>query len=256
MRGGPRPMGLLQRSSDLVQLLAERGPLSPGEAAEHIGMPRPSLYRLSDALTQARLVESAADGKLRVSLQWLRLAEAARAGMTEWSGARRILDDLARSTGQTVYLSVPRADQAVCIDWSQGRGVSVLALRPGRTLPLHAGAAGRVTLAFRAEPLEEYLQGAPFPPFTQHTLTQASELHADVAATRQRGYSVSDEDVTPGIGALGVPLIDHGTFRGALSVAGLAEAIRAERDAFTAALLSSAAQLREETDSSDPGAPT
>jgi IclR family transcriptional regulator, acetate operon repressor len=243
MRGEPRPMGILQRSSKLVQLLAERGPLSMSDAAEQIGMPRPSLYRLSDALTQARLVEPTADGRLRVSLHWLRLADAARAGMTEWSGARMVLDDLASSTGQTVYLSVPRADQAVCIDWSRGRGVSVLALKPGRTLPLYAGAAGRVTLAFRPQPLEEYLQGAPFPPFTEHTLTRASELRDDVAATRSRGYSVSDEDVTPGIGALGVPLTNVGVFQGALSIAGLAEELRAERDAFTAALLASATQL-------------
>jgi IclR family acetate operon transcriptional repressor len=236
-------MGILQRSSDLVQLLAERGPLSTADAAEQIGMPRPSLYRLSDALIQARLVESTADGKLRASLHWLRLADAARAGMSEWSGARMVLDDLARSTGQTVYLSVPGADRAVCIDWSRGSAVSVLALKPGRTLPLYAGAAGRVTLAFRPEPLEEYLQGAPFQPFTEHTLTRARELRADVAATRKRGYSVSDEDVTPGIGALGVPLSNEGTFVGALSIAGLAEELRAERDAFTAALLSSATQL-------------
>jgi len=243
MRVEPRPMGILQRSSNLVQLLAERGPLSMADAAEQIGMPRPSLYRLSDALTQARLVEPTADGRLRVSLHWLRLADAARAGMTEWSGARMVLDDLASSTGQTVYLSVPRADEAVCIDWSRGRGVSVLALKPGRTLPLYAGAAGRVTLAFRPEPLEEYLQGAPFPPFTEHTLTRAKELRADVAAIRNRGYSVSDEDVTAGIGALGVPLTNAGSFRGALSIAGLAEELRAEREAFIAALVSSATQL-------------
>ena len=243
MRVEPRPMGILQRSSNLVQLLAERGPLSMADAAEQIGMPRPSLYRLSDALAQARLVEPTADGRLRVSLHWLRLADAARAGMTEWSGARMVLDDLASSTGQTVYLSVPRADEAVCIDWSRGRGVSVLALKPGRTLPLYAGAAGRVTLAFRPEPLEEYLQGAPFRPLTEHTLTRARELRADVAAIRNRGYSVSDEDVTPGIGALGVPLTNAGTFRGALSIAGLAEEFRAERDAFIAALVASAARL-------------
>jgi DNA-binding IclR family transcriptional regulator len=236
-------MGILQRSSNLVQLLAETGPLSMADAAEQIGMPRPSLYRLSDALTQARLVEPTADGRLRVGLRWLRLADAARAGMTEWAGARMVLDDLASTTGQTVYLSVPRADRAVCIDWSRGRGVSVLALKPGRTLPLYAGAAGRVTLAFRPEPLEEYLHGAPFSPFTEHTLTRASELRADVAATRNRGYSVSDEDVTPGIGALGVPLTNDGAFQGALSIAGIAEELRAERDAFTAALVASATQL-------------
>lgn len=239
----PLPMGILQRSSRLVQLLAERGPMSTADAAEQVGMPRPSLYRLADALTQARLIEPTPDGRLRVSLHWLRLADATRTGMIEWAGAREVLDELASATGQTVYVSVPRADRAVCIDWSRGRGVSVLALKPGRTLPLYAGAAGRVTLAFRPEPLEEYLEDAPFPPFTEHTLTSASELRADVAATKSRGYSISDEDVTPGIGALGVPLLHDGTLRGALSLGGLADDLRINRPGFTSALQSAAARL-------------
>ena len=118
-----RAMGILQRSSSLIQLLAERGPLSTAEVAEEIGMPRPSVYRLADALTQTRLVESASDGKLRVSLRWLKLSDAARSGMREWSHARPLLDGLASRTRQTIYLSVPQADRAICIDWSPGRAL-------------------------------------------------------------------------------------------------------------------------------------
>jgi IclR family transcriptional regulator, acetate operon repressor len=243
-----RPMAILQRSSTLVQLLAERGPLSTAQVAELVGIPRPSVYRLSDSLVKARLVEFTADGKLGVSLRWLKLADAARDGMTEWSGARVVLDDLARSTGQTVYLSVPHGDRAMCIDWVQGRGISVMVLKPGRTLPLHAGAAGRVTLAFRPEPIQEYLRGAPFSAFTDRTLTSASELRADVKATRRRGFSVSDEDVTPGIGAIGVPL--HGVdkvFTGALSLGGLAGDLRDRRDGLVTELFAAAVQLSATT---------
>jgi DNA-binding IclR family transcriptional regulator len=248
-------MGILQRSSTVLQLLAERGPLTTAQVAEHVGMPRPSVYRLSDALVQARLVELTADGRLRPSLRWLRLGDAARVAMTEWSGARSILDDLARSTGQTVYLSVPHGDRSMCIDWSQGRGVNVLLLKPGRALPLHAGAAGRVTLAFRPEAVEDYLQGAPFPPLTDRTLTSARELRADVEATRKRGYSISDEDVTPGIGALGVPLHNADmVFSGALSIAGLAEELRERRRELTTGLFASASQFfRDRLQGSESG---
>ena len=38
-----RAMGILERSSSLIQLLAERGPLSAAEVAEEIGMPRASV---------------------------------------------------------------------------------------------------------------------------------------------------------------------------------------------------------------------
>ena len=244
-----RAMGMLQRSSSLVQLLAERGPLSTAAVAEEIGMPRPSVYRLAEALTQARLVESSSDGKLRVSLRWLKLSDAARSGMFEWAQARSILDGLAGRTGQTTYLSVPQADRALCIDWSPGRGISVLALKPGRTLPLYAGAAGRVTLAYRPEPLEDYLRAAPFPPLTDHTLVTAQQLRTDVEATKGRGYSVSDEDVTFGIGALGAPLVNQaGIFRGALSLAGLAEDLRVRRDELVADLFAGAEELAASTD--------
>ena len=241
-----RPMAILERTASVVQLLAERGPLTTAQVAEHVGMPRPSVYRLADALVQARLIEMTSTGKLRVSLRWLRLRDAARAGMTEWSGARAVLNDLAKSTGHTVYLSVPHGDRAMCVDWSPGRAVNVLALKPGRTLPLYAGAAGRVTLAFRPESAETYLEGAPFTPFTDRTLTSAEELRADVEEVRKSGYSISDEDVTRGIGALGVPLRNEKRlFLGALSIAGLAEDMRTHRHRLTTELRAKAHLLSE-----------
>ena len=200
-----RPMGVLQNASDLVELLAERGPMTPGDIAEHIGMPRPSVYRLVDALNQTRLTVTMPDSRIKITERWLRLGDTARAGMREWHAARATLDALCHETGQTTFLSVPHDDHAVCIDWAPGRGINVLVLRPGRSLPLYAGAAGRATLAFMDDPAP-YLARAPFPALTRRTLTKASQLRRDIKLTRDRGYSVSDEDVTDGIGALGVPL--------------------------------------------------
>lgn len=237
-------MGVLRRSADVVQVVAARGALSIADVAEQVNMPRASVYRLTEALVQARLLEVTSDGRVRASLRCLRLGDSARAGLVEWSTARGVLDSLSDRTGQTTYLSVPVADRAMCIDWSRGRGISVLALKPGRFLPLYAGAAGRVTLAYRSDPLEDYLRFAPFASFTPQTLITAEDLRTDVGATRSRGFSVSDEDVTSGIGALGVPLLaPDGSFLAALSLAGLAEEIRARQVELSSALESSAQEL-------------
>jgi len=239
-----QPMGIVRRSSQVVQLVAARGALSIAEVADQVDMPRASVYRLIEALTKARLVETDVDGKVRASLRCLRLSDSTRAGLEEWSAARDVLDSLSDRTGQTTYLSVPVGDQALCIDWSRGRGISVLALKPGRTLPLYAGAAGRATLAFRSEPPEDYLKHAPFTDLTPYTLTTADQLAEDVRATRARGYTVSDEDVTIGIGALGIPLrTDDGVLRGTLSLAGLATDVRRRRSELVAALAVSATEL-------------
>ena len=46
-----RPMVILQRSADLVALLAERGALVPAEIAEYVDTPRSSVYRLGVTLS-------------------------------------------------------------------------------------------------------------------------------------------------------------------------------------------------------------
>jgi DNA-binding IclR family transcriptional regulator len=238
-------MVILQRSADLVSLLAERGPLVPAEIAEYVDTPRSSVYRLGDALRDAAMIEQVPDAHLRLSLRWLRLADAARVAMSEWEGARQVLDELAASTRQTVFLSVPRANESICVDWARGEAINVLLLKPGRSLPLYAGAAGRATLAFGQDEPEAYLANAPFEAFTDRTLTTVAKLRKDIALTRKQGYVVSDGDVTDGIGALGAPLFwtTAGEFAGALSIAGLAEELNGRRDELVEKLLAAASTL-------------
>ena len=240
-----RPMVILQRSADLVALLAARGAMGPTEIAERVDTPRSSVYRLGDALRDAALIEQNPDAHLKLSLRWLRLADAARAGMSEWQGSRKILDELARATRQTVFLTVPRANEAICIDWSRGDAIHVLLLKPGRALPLYAGAAGRITLAYGQDDPEAYLANAPFEAYTARTLTTAAQLRQDITSSRTQGYVVSDGDVTDGIGALGAPLFwtTAGGFAGALSVGGLAEDLNRRRPELVELLLAAASTL-------------
>ena len=240
-----RPMGILQRSAELVRLLADEGNLTPAEIADRVDTPRPTVYRLGDALDQADLTETLSGSRIKLSLRWLRLADAARAAMSEWQHARPILQDLAEQTGQTVFLSVSRDRQSVCIDWVQGQAINVLLLKPGRALPLYAGAEGRTVLAFGTDDVDGYLQQAPFPTYNTQTLTTAAQLRRDITRSRAQGYVISDEDVSEGIGALGAPLRNTRTdaFAGTLSVAGLAEDLTACRTEFAETLLEAAGRL-------------
>lgn len=240
-----RPMGILQRSDALVRLLADQGALSPAEIADRIDTPRPTVYRLADALARMGLTETLPGTRIALTRRWLRLGDAVRAAMSEWQLARPVLDGLATSTGQTVFLCVVRGHEAVCIDWAQGQAFNVLLLKPGRALPLHAGAEGRAALAFGVADIERYLADAPFAAFNSRTLITADQLRRDIEKTRDRGYSISDEDVTDGIGALGVPIRTSRTaaFAGVLSIAGLAERLGEGRAELAEALLDAADAL-------------
>jgi DNA-binding IclR family transcriptional regulator len=239
-------MGMLQNTAALVTVLAESGPMSHAEIADRISMPRASVYRLVEALAGADLVELLPDARVRASLRWLRLAESASAGLTEWSHARSILDNLAAASGLTVFFSLPRGERSICVDWAPGTALNVLILRPGKSLPLHAGAAGRVTLAhLTAAAIDAYLAHAPYETFTPHTLTRAAQLRTDITTTRRQGYVVSDQDVTIGIGALGAPVLEPGAEQllGALSIAGTSDDVDRRRPELVDLLVAAAEAL-------------
>lgn len=211
---------LLRNARDLVDALTQAEALSPSELSDALGIPRSTVYRLIEGMAAIDLVQTLPDGRAGLSQRWLRLADAAQAAMQEWRLVRTVMREVTERTGCTTYLSVPSGDRSVCIDWVQGRAVEVLLLKPGRSLPLYAGAAGRgVLAALPDDECESYLAGAPFPAITPHTLVTADQLRADVERTRDQGFTVSHEDVTMGIGAIGVPVLDEtGKRNGMLSL--------------------------------------
>lgn len=236
---GPAPIKVLSNATELIEVLASDGPQSPADLSGRIEMPRSSVYRLIEGLAAISMIESADDSRVRLTTRWLHLADSARAAMVEWRHAAPVLDRLVDETGQTAFLTVRRADRAVCIDWRQGRGIGVLALKPGRSLPLYAGAAGRVLLAFGDS--QSVLDEAPHRALTPHTLTTRQQLEADLAQTVRQGYVVSDEDVTLGISAIGMPIVvPDGKLIGGVSLGGLSQEIH-EREASIRASLGRAA---------------
>ncbi len=229
------PIKVLSNATDLIEVLAWEGPQSPADIAVRIGVPRSSVYRLIEALAATSMIESMSDSRVRLTSRWLHLADSARASMVEWVGAAEVLEGLVDETGQTAFLSVRRGDRAVCIDWRQGRGIGLLVLKPGRSLPLNAGAAGRVLLAHGDS--QDVLAATPFRPITPHTLVTREQLEADISQTLTQGYVQSDEDVTLGVSAIGMPLLSaDGTLLGAMSVGGLTGEIHAEGESIRAAL--------------------
>lgn len=236
-----RPIKVLANANQVIELLQDGESKTPAEIAERIGMPRPSVYRLLDGLSAIGLTETLPDSTARLSIRWLHLADRASEAMSEWSGADAVLADLVERTKQTAFLSVPRGDEAVCVRWQQGRGIDILLLKPGRALPMYAGAAGRMMLAGIPD-LQAYLARSDRRPYTEFTLTSEEALLQDAEATRARGYAVSDQDVTLGIGALGAS-VRRGQATGFISIAGLAEPLRSEREALARELLAAAATL-------------
>jgi DNA-binding IclR family transcriptional regulator len=214
---------VLAKVGGVLDLLAERGELAAAEIANLTGEPRSSVYRILGSLEKLDMVEPGSRrGSFRLGLGLLRLGNDVVERYDEREAALPALHELNQLTGETVFMCVRRQYEAVCIERLPGERVESLALRLGGALPLHAGAAPRTLLAFEPQSVwEEYAANVPLEALTPSTPSNRKELFAALEEIKREGVAVSDEDVTPGIAAVGAPIFDYkGTIRGAVSMSG------------------------------------
>ncbi len=222
------PVQTLGKAAAALDYLAEAGELSAAELAARLREPRSSVYRLLASLSEANFVEpGSTSGTYRLGMKLFQLGSRVAQRFDERQVALPIMERVHEITEETVFLCVRRGDSAVCIERLNGKQVQTLALRLGGTLPLHAGAASRVLLAYESEEVQrDYLKRAELERFTPRTPSTRTAVRRALQETRQLGYAVSDEDVTIGIAALGAPIFDHtNRVRAALSISGVKPAI-------------------------------
>lgn len=225
-RGGP--VAVLAKAVALLDRIAEEGEVTPARLAELVGEPRSSVYRLLASLQELGLVEPGTRrGTYLLGLRLFRMGSTVVSRFDERQAALPVMERIHAEMGETTFLCVRRGLEAVCIERIDGARVNLLALGLGGSLPLHVGAAARALLAWES-PAEwaAYLEQRELEPLTPKTPTTPDAVITELRATRDRGYSISDEDVTPGVGAVGAPIFDHtGKVRAALSAGGVRDVV-------------------------------
>jgi DNA-binding IclR family transcriptional regulator len=135
------------------------------------------------------------------------------------------LDRLAQETGEACKVSVRDGDGILVVAGAQGTREYALTVVPGQRLPLHAGAASKILLAFmpKAE-LAEFL-ARPLARYTSRTLADRKRLQAELGKIRRQGWAQDKGEYAPSIHAFAAPIPNrNGQVIAALSVPFLAGA--------------------------------
>jgi DNA-binding IclR family transcriptional regulator len=225
---GQTGVAVLAKAVAIIERIAEAGEITPARLAELTGEPRSTIYRLLATLQELGLVEPGRRrGTYLLGLKLFQLGSTVISRFDVRQAALPAMERIHEEIGETTFLCVRRGDEAVCIERIDGARVNVLALRLGGSMPLHVGSVARALLAFEAPAAwDEYLDRQPLEPLTPKTPATRADVIAELRATRERGYAVSDEDVTPGVGSVGAPILDHaGSVVAAMSVGGMRDAI-------------------------------
>lgn len=233
-------MSKIDRTFDLIELLARRGALGMRPIARELDVPIGSLHRLLNDLAEQAVLERTAEGDWQLSYRLLQIVgiQLERTNLPRL--ARPYLEQLAAETRETVFLAVPSRGEIVYLDKVQIDLQLQLNVELGTRRPMHATGLGKAILAFLPEVEQaQFLAAAPFQAFTERTITESILLQAELEAVRSAGYAIDQEEMIPGLHCIAVPLLNY-TNRavGAVSIAGVATRAGSERfEAMTKRLL-------------------
>lgn len=198
-----RRIAASERAVAVLDALADGGELGTNEIARRTGLPPSTVSRQLGTLAASGLVEHLPEnGRYRLGIRIVRLANAVLARLDVRHVARPQLEELVRLTGETATLHVPGEEDAVTVDFVPSTHYVQHVTQLGRPSIAHATSAGKVMLAFTDRPLPSGQLRA----FTPRTITTRAELAAEIERVRRQGYAEAFEEREPGLNAIAAPV--------------------------------------------------
>jgi DNA-binding IclR family transcriptional regulator len=232
----------------LAYLAAQAGPSPAAAVAQHLGLPRSTVYHLLSVLVDEGFVTHLPEehryglgtASLALGSAYARQAPLARL-------ARPVVARLVEATGESAHLAVLNGREVLYLVEQRAPHRPTLVTDVDVRLPAHLTASGRAVLARlpAAQVRALFPSASAFTDRTgvgPHSLGELREILRDV---RRRGYATEDGEVTAGLASVAHPALDHTGY----PVAGVALTFRsddvagARRDELAAAVGRAAAEV-------------
>lgn len=213
----------VQRAMTLLKAFDDERPSwGLSDLARETGLNKTTAHRLLAALEREGMVGRAADGERYIlGPEVVVLGGRALRANNLRAIARPELEQLAATTRETASLEILSGHEMLVIDEIVGGHLMSGVPDLGSRWPLHASSTGLVTLAFLPVEPARALLPESLRPVTDKTVTDRAGLWRELAAIRERGYSVADETLEVGLVAIAAPVFDHdGRPVASLSIAG------------------------------------
>ena len=215
-------MSVLEKASDLIDCLGQAGePVSLAYVRSALDMPKSSTHRMLSELAVLGIVRRTEDGRYSLGPRLLYWGEAAAETFNLRSIAEPSMRRLRDAIGESVHLYIRENDTRICIAAVEARHELRPFIQLGRPLPLRAGAAGKVLLAFADEEVQrlelrrakadgEKLPNAPGP-----------RLAGQLEQIRAERWATSIGEREDGVAAVATPIQDsRSRVVAALSISG------------------------------------
>lgn len=208
---------------DILEMVSSApGGMGVSELAEQLGFTKSSVFRhLHTLVERGYLRQDAQSARYSLGMRAALLARLAAGEGDLVAAAKGPMRQLRDAIGQTVTLAAVGPRSILVVERLLGFDMMEIGIRPGSVLPLHASAHGKVAMAFGRQRLADLARSQPVPRLTPFTVTDWSQIEAQVELTRQQGWCSSPQEIMLGVNAVSAPIFDRsGECVGALAIVG------------------------------------
>jgi DNA-binding IclR family transcriptional regulator len=221
----------VQKAFEILRVVAEsQAEPSLSDLSKSLGISKSSTHGLVQALLKVGALDQNPQRKRYFlgptvvelafrSWNYLRVAE----------HAQPILDELRDQTGETVFLGALSRSRGLIMATAEATKPLKISSPPGTSIPLLAGAVGKVFLAQQdIYQVRKLIHERRLPQFTEHTIIMEQEYLEELEKVRKQGYALDNEEYLPGVRAVAVALGNHRGLPLAIWVVGFADSFRDE----------------------------
>lgn len=193
------------------------------EVARRVGLSSSTAGRLLSSLRDLGILsQNSSTRAYSMGSRVLTWAHVYNASLDVRNHAMEAITELHQSTRETISLYILEGKERVCIERLESPQNVRIVQRVGRRLPLYAGSAGKVMLAFLSpDEQENYLNNTEFIAFTDKTITDASAMRKQLKKVREHGWATSYGEWVEDAAGVAAPILNPmGEVIAALSISG------------------------------------
>lgn len=215
-------MSVLEKATELIDCLGHAGePVSLAFVRSALDMPKSSTHRLLGELAGLGIVRRTEDGRYSLGPRLLYWGEAAAETFDLRAVAEPSMRRLRDTVGESVHLYLRDHDTRVCIAAVEARHELRPFIQLGRPLPLRAGAAGKVLLAFADDEVQRLELRRAKTDAESFPNAPGARLAEELERVRAERWATSVGERESGVSAAATPIVDsRGRVVAALCISG------------------------------------
>jgi len=228
----------------LSAISSSKDGMGVSDLAKKLKMAKSTVHGMTSALEElGAVMRDPLTKKYKLGFTLLEIGRSAYSQIDLQTSARPVTEELMERTQTSVFLGIQNWGQVTIMDIVESRQGLNITAPVGSTIPLFAGAVGKVFLAaMSVERAAKIIKSKELPRFTENSIVDMELYLNELKQVRKKGYAIDDEEYILGVRAVAAPLMGLGQLRSAIWAVGFKASLDEKKMQLLAAEIQKAAK--------------